>query len=137
MLFLGFELELSVDKIFEVSPEGVAACSGLDFNGQRWVVLDAGTTLDSDAQRHGPDDQSWLCVPITARMLEAIVEGRAPVDDFAHHSSTGWVELVRIVGGKCTPETCLMCSQLPPAWHHRGGAGPDPDRDQASLAGSP
>lgn len=78
-------------------------CSAIDFCAQHWLVVEIDSRVDHLA---------WLCVPATARAIEAVAAGRAAADDdVAHHSVTGWVQITTD-HGRAMPDRCILCSQL-------------------------
>ena len=100
--FCGYELELLVDAIL-TRREGPSLCAAHDDRGGRWLIVQ----VDSD-----PAHLAWVCAPLSARALRAVVEGQASARDVLRHSATGTVELVTVQDGRAMADRCLLCSQL-------------------------
>jgi hypothetical protein len=101
--FCGFELELEVDAVLHRSAEEPAICSATDESGQRWLIVEA---------HHGDNEVSWFCAPASQLAVELVASGRASANDAILHSSTGWVEVVRVVRGHAVPDQRVPCSEL-------------------------
>lgn len=101
--FCGFELELNVETVLERQPDQRAVFSATDALGEHWLIVEEAAEEDR---------VSWLCAPVSARMLELVGSGRAATPDAVRHSRTGWVEVVRVIGGRTVPDQRLLCSEL-------------------------
>ena len=101
--FCGFALELFVDEVLERKFDEPVVCSATDFTGQRWLIVEAD---------HKDKQLSWLCAPASAKAVDLVTSGRATAVDAVRHSSTGWVELVRVVDGHAVPDRRVRCSDL-------------------------
>jgi hypothetical protein len=101
--FCGFGFELFVDEVLNRRADDPAVCSATDATGQHWLIVEA---------THDADDISWVCAPASARMVDLVRDGKAEAADAVMHSETGWVEMVRVVGGHAVPDQRLTCSEL-------------------------
>ena len=101
--FCGFDFELTVDRVLHRDCAQAAVFSALDNDGAHWLII------ESPAEVSGA---SWICAPATARVIELVSAGRAAAADALRHSSTGWVEVVRVVDGHAVPDQRVSCSEL-------------------------
>jgi hypothetical protein len=114
--FCGFDLELLIDDVIS-RDEWPALCGAHDEGGANWLIVQ----VDDDE-----DHPAWLCAPLSARAIQAVLEGRASPDDVLRHSATGTVELVTVDHGRAVPDRCLLCSEIGarPSSAFRRGARP-------------
>jgi hypothetical protein len=114
--FCGFDLELLIDDVIS-RDEWPALCGAHDEGGANWLIVQ----VDDDE-----DHPAWLCAPLSARAIQAVLEGRASPDDVLRHSATGTVELVTVDHGRAVPDRCLLCSEIGarPSSAFRRWAGP-------------
>jgi hypothetical protein len=101
--FCGFDLELTVETVLQRQPDQRAVFSAVDAAGEHWLIVEG-----------GQDDGrvSWVCAPASVRAVELVASGRAAAIDAVRHSSTGWVEVVRVVDGRTVPDQRVSCSDL-------------------------
>lgn len=103
--FCGFDFELTVDRVLRRDPDQAALFSALDADGGHWVILESGG---------GTAEATWVCAPTSEVAVELVATGRASATDVARHSSTGWVEVVRVVDGHAVPDRRVPCAELSP-----------------------
>jgi len=101
--FCGSEVELMVDSILQRADDEPALCSATDFEGRRWLIVEAS---------HDDRVVSWLCVPTSSRVVTLVEAGRAAPTDAVLHSLTGWVEVVATIDGHSVPDRRVACSDL-------------------------
>lgn len=101
--FCGFELELTVDSIVARRVDEPAVYSATDGAGGHWLIV---------AGRAAGEEMSWLCAPASPRAIEMVASGQASASDALLHSSTGWVEVVRVINGRSVPDRRVACSEL-------------------------
>jgi hypothetical protein len=101
--FCGFDLELVIDSVLERRGDQPAVCAATDPADQLWLIVEAA---------HREPDLSWLCAPVSSRVMELVSDGRASAIDAVRHSRTGWVEVVRVVDGHAVPDERVACAQL-------------------------
>jgi hypothetical protein len=110
--FCGFDLELFVEEVLD-RRDWPTLCSARDFRGGRWLIVQ----VDDD-----PDRLAWMCVPVSARAIRAVRDGRYAPADVLRHSPTGTVELVTVEYGRAVADRSLLCEclswQLPPSADH-------------------
>lgn len=99
--FYGFDLELFASAEID-STTGLR--SATDRSGGHWLIAQVADD---------PECLVWICAPVSARALDAVVEGRAAVEDALRHSLTGTVEVVSVEHGRAVPDRCLLCSAIP------------------------
>jgi hypothetical protein len=100
--FFGFDLELLIDE--DLGCHDPLICSGRDFRGEKWLVVQV-----DDAADH----LVWVCAPISERALQAVRSGSASARDAMRHSLTGTVEVVTVDHGHAVPDRCLCCAAIP------------------------
>lgn len=100
--FCGFDLELTVDTIVDRDRQAPGVFGATDSSGDHWLILEAG----------GHDHASWICAPVSDRVVELVAAGQADAADAVRHSITGWVEVVRVVDGHAVPEQRVPCTEL-------------------------
>ncbi|MDA8046531.1 MAG: hypothetical protein M0Z30_15035 [Actinomycetota bacterium] len=110
--FCGFDLELTVETVLPRQPDQRAVFSAIDSTGEHWLIVEGG---------HGDGRVTWICAPASARVVELVSAGRAAAADAVHHSRTGWVEVVRVVGGRTVPDQRVSCSALAALARSDGG----------------
>jgi hypothetical protein len=103
--FLGFELEMTVDRVL-VESDGPQLSAATDPAGQRWLVFRC---------RNDGEGSLWLCSPITDHALRQVETGRAAPRDAFRHSCTGLVEMVACGREGALPDRCLLCAEIPEA----------------------
>jgi hypothetical protein len=103
LIFCGFDIELYVEQIL-VRDSGPRLCCARDCTAQQWLIVKVA---------EDPDRLAWLCVPLSGRAMQAILEGRATSRDAAQHSATGTVELVLVCHGRAVPDSCFLCANIP------------------------
>jgi hypothetical protein len=103
LIFCGFEIELVVEAVL-ARDDGPRVCCARDGTALQWLIV----RVDED-----PDHLAWLCVPVSARAMEAVVSGRAAPRDVIRHSATGTVDLVVVDQGRAAPDRCLLCADIP------------------------
>lgn len=101
--FCGFDLELTVEGLLGRPADEPAAYRATDAAGDDWLIVEA-----PGAGR----DLSWWCAPASRRAVELVASGHAAPTDAVLHSRTGWVEIVRVVGGHAVPDERVACSEL-------------------------
>ena len=101
--FLGSELDLAVDTIL-VRQDQPVLFTAIDFQGQRWLVIQAGTK---------GSQQSWLCAPVTDRQIECVVSGSAAPRDVFRHTATGTAILVSPADGPSLSDHMMLCPDIP------------------------
>jgi hypothetical protein len=101
--FCGFELELIVDSVLQRTGDEPAVCSAVDQGGQHWLIVEGA---------HRGSDISWFCAPASRLAIDLVASGRASASDAVMHSETGWVEVVRLVGGHSVPDRRIPCAEL-------------------------
>jgi hypothetical protein len=69
------------------------------------LIVEAG----SDAH-----ETAWVCAPVSRRAIDLVASGRATAGDAVKHSSSGWVEIVRVVDGRAVPDERVSCDDLAP-----------------------
>jgi hypothetical protein len=106
LTFCGYDLELVIDQVLSRC-DGPNLCSARDAGGGQWLILQVD---------EAPDHLTWLCAPLTARAMQAVVERPEISVDAVRHSSTGVVELVRIENGRALRDSCILCAELSEKW---------------------
>jgi hypothetical protein len=101
--FYGFDLELTVEEVLQRRGEEPAVFSATDTFGERWLIVEA---------QQEDERLSWICAPVSNRVIELVSAGRADAADGVRHSRTGWVEVVRVVSGHAVPDERVACSAL-------------------------
>ena len=103
--FCGFDLELTVETVLHRQDDQPAVFTAIDALGDQWLIVEAAS------DDHG---FSWVCAPASDRAVELVAAGRASATDAVRHSSTGWVEVIRVVDGHAVPDERVRCSDLSP-----------------------
>ena len=103
--FCGFDLELNVDGILQRTGDHLAVLSATNFHAEPWLIVEA----NSDDH-----ETAWVCAPVSRRAIDLVATGRASAGDAVKHSITGWVEIVRIIGGRAVPDERVLCADLAP-----------------------
>lgn len=103
--FCGFDLELNVDGILQRTGDHLTVLSASNFHAEPWLIVEAGSD---------DHETAWVCAPVSRRAIELVTSGRALAGDAVKHSSTGWVEIVRIVAGRAVPDERVSCADLDP-----------------------
>jgi hypothetical protein len=103
--FCGFDLELDVDGILLRTGDHLTVLSATNFHAEPWLIVEA----SSDDR-----ETAWVCAPVSRRAIELVTAGRAIAGDAVKHSTTGWVEIVRIVEGRAVPDERVSCADLAP-----------------------
>jgi hypothetical protein len=101
--FCGFDFDLTVDRVLHRDCEQAAVFSAFDNDGDLWLIV------ESDS---GATAASWICAPVSARVVDLVSAGRAAPADAVRHSSTGWVEVVRVVDGHAVPDQRIPCAEV-------------------------
>lgn len=107
--FCGFDFELTVDRVLHRDCAQAAVFSALDAEGEHWLIIES--TPDAC-------EAAWICAPASEKVIDLVGSGRAAAADALRHSSTGWVEVVRVVEGHAVPDQRVPCSELStiPGW---------------------
>jgi hypothetical protein len=98
LMFYGSDLELFVDRVLRRG-DGPDLCAAHDAGGQEWVILQ----VDDD-----PCHLVWLCAPVSARALDAVVADPKLAIDAIRHSLTNSIEKVVVENGRCVPDSCVL-----------------------------
>jgi hypothetical protein len=101
--FCGFDLELNIDTVLQRQGDHLTVLSATDPAGDHWLIVETGSNTH---------ETTWVCAPASDRALELVAAGRAAASDAVRHSSTGWVEVVRLVDGHAVPDERVACSRL-------------------------
>lgn len=101
--FCGFDLELTVESVLQRQDDQPAVFTAVDYLGDQWLIVEA------DSDEHG---FSWICAPVSDRVVQLLTLGRASATDAVRHSLTGWVEVIRVVDGHAVPDQRMSCSEL-------------------------
>jgi hypothetical protein len=105
LTFYGFEIELFVEKVL-ARHDGPCLCCARDWTARRWLIVRVAAN---------PDHLAWLCVPVSERVMAAVLSGRAAPRDAVQHSATGTVEVVIVDCGSAVPDRCIPCADIPEA----------------------
>jgi hypothetical protein len=103
LTFYGSEVELFVEQVL-ARDHGLSLCRARDWNARQWLIV----RVDEDR-----DHLAWLCAPVSAQTLEAVVSGRAAARYAVQHSATGTVDLVVVDHGTAVPDRRLTCADIP------------------------
>lgn len=103
--FYGHGIELLATGVLGDGP-GFSVRRGVDHAGGLWLIV----LVDDD-----PEHLVWICAPVTPRAMQAVTAGKAAVTDVLRHSATGTVEVVTVERGRAVPDSCRLCSDIPPA----------------------
>ena len=101
--FCGFDFELTVDRVLHRDCAQSAVFSALDTDGGHWLIIES----SADAC-----EAAWICAPASEKVIDLVGTGRAAATDALRHSSTGWVEVVRVVDGHAVPDQRVSCAEL-------------------------
>ncbi len=103
LTFYGTEIELFVEQVL-ARDHGPSLCCARDWTASQWVIV----RVDEDR-----DHLAWLCAPVSAQTMQAVVSGRAAPRYALQHSATGTVELVVVDHGTALPDRRLKCADIP------------------------
>jgi hypothetical protein len=103
LTFYGSEVELFVEQVL-TRDNGPSLCCARDWTACQWLIV----RVDEDR-----DHLAWLCVPVSAQTMQAVVSGRAAPRYALQHSATGTVELVVVDHGAALPDRRLKCADIP------------------------
>ena len=100
--FLGSDLSLEVDEVLQ-DWDGPRLFAAHDESGQLWLVAEIWRSAVN---------ARWLCAPQSARALEYVRSGRAPIRDALRHSMDGTVVLVTVERAMMVGDHVLLCAEL-------------------------
>jgi hypothetical protein len=100
--FLGWDLSIDVDEVFEHGDEP-QLFAGHDAWGEQWLVAETSRT---------PAGVTWLCARHSPRALACLRAGRAQVSDVLRHSIDGTVVLVTLEDATVVADHQMLCAEL-------------------------
>jgi hypothetical protein len=103
LTFCGSDLELVIERVL-LRRSSYVACVGRDISSQMWLIV----AVDDD-----PAHLVWMCAPISARALRAVLDGKSTLKDALCHSVTGTAELVVTDHGRVAPDRCVLGADVP------------------------
>jgi hypothetical protein len=103
LTFYGSEVELFVERVL-ARDHGPSLCCARDWNARQWLIV----RVDEDR-----DHLAWLCAPVSAQTLEAVISGRSAPSYAVQHSATGTVDLVVVDHGTAVPDRRITCADVP------------------------
>src|ERR1700739_1274511 len=103
LTFCGSDLELVIERVL-LRRSSYVACVGRDISSQMVLLV----AVDDD-----PAHLVWMCAPISARALRAVLDGKSTLKDALCHSVTGTAELIMTDHGRVAPDRCVLGSDVP------------------------